>query len=438
MLPKRRFSTWILGLAAITMLGGCGVIARSVAEQTTGTISPSPTEEARARAAWAYFRASRSGQTGMVEAISGAGFTTPSAIGDQIAATIAADRLRIIDRREFDDTISAALSFLAAMPLSNGEMPARFYSTRNGGLMDPPTAGSDPGWSAVETGRLLVWLRILAQRYPVYEPFVTKAVARWQTCRAIDDTGQLRKALPGAQGFVNTPDSGTGYAGYAAQGFRAWGETVSLSSPAASGGATVSVEGTEFPLSGSEPLHSVPLGLLAIEFGWKTPQGVSLGRERALEQQLWKTQTARWERTGIATARGDFRRTAAPYALTDAVLAAGYPWSTADLSGKAYPELALVSTRAATLLAALHDGAHTKLLKKTVETLYDPGAGWYEGRYEAAGSYEWTRTSATNAAVLEAMLYSHVGPLFDKRKLLGRAASSGSNCALADIARSGQ
>ncbi len=435
MLPKRRFSIWILGLAATTMLGGCGVIARSVAEQTTGTISPSPTEEARARAAWAYFRASRSGQTGMVEAISGAGFTTPSAIGDQIAATIAADRLRIIDRREFDDTISATLSFLAAMPLSNGEMPARFYNTRNGGLMDPPTAGSDPGWSAVETGRLLVWLRILAQRYPVYEPFVIKAVARWQTCRAIDEAGQLRRALPGAQGFTNSADVGTGYAAYAAQGFRAWGETVSVP-PAEAGGATVSVEGDEFALSGPEPLHSVPLGLLAIEFGWKTPQGASLGRERALEQQLWKTQTARWERTGIATARGDFRRTVAPYALTGAVLAAGYPWSTADQSGKAYPELALVSTRAATLLAALHGGEHAKRLTKTVETLYDPGAGWYEGRYEAVGAYEWTRTSATNAAMLEAMLYSHVGPLFNKRKPLGRAASSDSGCALADLARS--
>lgn len=442
MLPKSRFSTWILGLAATTMLGGCGVIARSVAEQTTGYISPSPTEAARARAAWAYFRASRSGQTGMVEAISGAGFTTPAAIGDQIAATIAADRLRIIDRREFDDTISATLAFLAAMPLSNGEMPARFYSTRDGTPMDPPNAGSDPGWSAVEAGRLLVWLRILAQRYPVYEPFVAKAVARWETCRAIDEAGQLRRSLPGAQGFVNTVDTGTGYADYAAQGFRAWGETVSPSSTEP-GGATVSVEGAEFPLAGREPLHSVPLGLLAIEFGWKTPQGAGLGRERAVEQQLWDAQTARWKRTGIATARADFRRTAAPYALTDAVLAAGYPWSTADHSGagqssRAYPELALVSTRAATLLAALHDGDHAEHLSKTVETLYDPGAGWYEGRYEATGAYEWTRTSATNAAVLETLLYRHVGPLFDKRKPLGTTATTTNECALADLGGGGR
>lgn len=436
MLSKRHLAFCVLGLAAASMLSGCGVIARSVAEQTTGYISPSPTEEARARAAWAYFRASRSGQTGMVEAISGAGFTTPSAIGDQIAATIAADRLRIIDRREFDDTISATLSFLATMPLSNGEMPARFYSTRNGGLMDPPTIGSDPGWSAVETGRLLVWLRILAQRYPVYKPFVTTVVARWQTCRAIDDTGQLRRALPSAQGFVNSIDAGTGYTQYAAQGFRVWGETVSAPPQPEAGSATISVEGAEFPLTGTEPLHSVPLGLLAIEFGWKTPQGASLGSVRLLEQRLWETQTARWQRTGIPTARGDFRRTTAPYALTDAVLAAGYPWSTADQAGKAHPELALVSTRAATLLAALHGGEHAKRLTKTVDTLYDPGAGWYEGRYEVTGSYEWTRTSATNAAVLEAMLYTHVGPLFEKREPLGPTAVSNNDCALADFSQS--
>lgn len=432
---KRRLSQWVIGIAATAMLGGCGVIARSIAEETTGRISPSPTEDARARAAWAYFRASRSGKTGMVEAISGAGFTTPSAIGDQIAATIVAERLRIIDQREFDDTISATLAFLVSMPLSNGEMPARFYSTREGGFIDPPTAGSDPGWSAVDSGRLLVWLRVLAQQYPVYEPFVAKAVARWHTCRAIDDTGRLRRALPSAQGFVNAPDTGTGYADYAAQGFRAWGETVTppVTQPA---GATVSVEGIDFALAGTEPLQSVPLGLLAVEFGWKTPQGATLARERALEQQLWEAQTARWKRTGIATARGDFRRITAPYALMDAVLGAGYPWSTTDQSNKAYPELALVSTRAATLLGALHDGDHAKRLTKTVDTLYDPGAGWYEGRYEATGSYEWTRTSATNAAVLETLLYRHVGPLFGKRKALRQAAIPDNDCALSDLARS--
>ena len=111
------------GLALAGILGGCGVIARSLVKETTGYVSPGPTDDAHAKAAWSYFRSARSGATGVVEAVAGSGFTTPSAIGDQIAAAIAADRLHVIDRREFDDNVSSALTFLSSMPLSNGFMP---------------------------------------------------------------------------------------------------------------------------------------------------------------------------------------------------------------------------------------------------------------------------------------------------------------------------
>lgn len=421
-------SKLMLCLGAGAMLGGCGVVARSLVRETTGYVSPGPTDQARARAAWAYFRSARSGQTGLVETSAGAGFATPATIGDQIAAAIAADRLRVIDQREFDDTISALLSFLRSAPLSNGEMPGRFYSTRTGALIDPPATTRDPGWSSVEAGRLLVWLRILADRYPVYAPYVVKAVARWQTCRAIDDGGRMRRALPSDQGFSNQTESGTGYADYAALGFRAWGETV-LTTPEARE-ATVSVEGQDFPITGGEPLMAAPYALIGIEFGWKAPAGTALPREQRTETMMWAAQTARWQRTGIATARSDFRRTSEPYVLTDAVLAGGYPWSTTDDRGRAQPELALTSTRAAFLQAMLHGGKHADRLIASVGTLYDPGAGWYEGRYEASGAYEWTRTAATNAAVLEALLYKQAGPLFPHGASHGGSNGGAAACSL--------
>jgi len=49
---------------------------------------------------------------------------------------------------------------------------------------------------------------------------------------------------------------------------------------------------------------------------------------------------------------------------------------------------------------------------ESVRTLRDAGTGWFEGRYEASGGYEWTRTASTNAMVLEALLYREVGTLF--------------------------
>lgn len=417
-------------------LGGCGVVARSLVSQSTGYASPGPTDETRAKAAWAYFRASRNGQTGLVETSAGANFATPFTIGDQIAAAIAANRLRIIDNREFDETISGVLSFLATAPLSNGEMPGRYYSTRDGRLMDPPAAGVDPGWSAVDTGHLLVWLRVLAQRYPAYAPYVVRVVARWQTCRAVDDQGQLRRALPSSAGFVNTPDTGSGYGDYAALGFRAWGEHAISADKANPSDASLSIEGYEFALGSKGPTVSTPYALIGLEFGWKDPLGASLEAARSTEDKLWAVQSARFQRTGNATARSDYRRNSAPYVVLDTVLSDGYPWNTTDTAHKAHPELALISTRAAFALAALHGGDHARRLVDTVGTLYDPGSGWYEGRYETGGAYEWTRTAATNAMVLEATLYREHGALFDARTPIPAASGQGTDCSLPDIADS--
>lgn len=417
----------LAGIALTAMLGGCGVVARSLVKETTGYASPGPTDEARGKAAWAYFRSSRSGATGVVEAIAGSGFTTPSAIGDQIAAAIAADRLHLIDRREFDDTISSALTFLSTMPLSNGEMPARFYSSRDGGLIDPPNPGVDPGWSSLEAGRLLIWLRILVDRYPQYEPFVVRALSRWKTCRAVDEAGQLRSALPSGAGLVNSAEADLAAATYAAQGFRAWGETVAMPADPI-GEEQVSIEGEDFALAHRAPLQSAPYAMLGIEFGWKTPQGADLAAARAMEQRLWQVQTRRWQRTGMVTARGNYRRTSAPYAVTDAVLAGGFPWSTTGEDGKSRPELALVSTRTGVLLGALHGDGQAKPLAATLGTLYDPASGWLEGRYESSGAYEWTRSSATNAAVLETILFRNVGKLFSSSRTV--KTTTGGDCAL--------
>ncbi|MFY7835521.1 MAG: DUF3131 domain-containing protein [Novosphingobium sp.] len=429
---KHRATVRLLtGLAITALLGGCGVVARSLVKETTGYVSPGPSDEARGKAAWAYFRSTRSGATGVVEAIAGAGFTTPSAIGDQIAAAIAADRLHLIDRREFDDSISSALTFLSTMPLSNGEMPARFYSTRDGGLIDPPRSGVDPGWSSVETGRLLVWLRVLVDRYPQYEPFVVRALSRWKTCRAVDEGGHLRSALPSGQGLLNAAEAESGAALYAAQGFLAWGESVALpSSPAQED--RVNIEGEDFSLSDRSPVQTAPYALLGIEFGWKTPQGRELAPARAMEERLWQVQTRRWKRSNLVTARGDYRRTSAPYAVTDAVLAGGFTWSTTGEDGRSHPELALVSTRTGFLLTALHGDGQAPQLMSTLSTLYDPGAGWYEGRYESSGAYEWTRSSATNAVVLETILFKNAGTLFSSRRAI-KAAIEG-DCLLPALA----
>jgi hypothetical protein len=151
--------------------------------------------------------------------------------------------------------------------------------------------------------------------------------------------------------------------------------------------------------------------LLGIEFGWSKPKGGALAQERAQAERLGTVQQRRSARTGIATARSDFRRTSEPYSLVDSVLAGGTPWNTLAPGGASRPDLALISTKAAFAMWALGSpGAGGSM--ESVGTLRDAGIGWFEGRYEASGGYEWTRTASTNAIVLEALLYREVGTLF--------------------------
>jgi hypothetical protein len=402
-----------LALGALSGLSGCGVAARAIREGLTGMASPGPRNLEWSKVAWQYFRTARNSGTGLAEAIAGAGFAMTSTIGDQIAAAVCAYRLGAIDQREFDVAVSQLLQFLAGMPLSGGELPARFYDTSSGQLIDPPEEGRDPGWSAVDLGRLLVWLRILGAEFRQYAAFVARIVERWDLCVAVDPSGRMLRKLPGDGGMVSGFDLGSGYEVYGAQGLRAWGLEVTPLPPSA-GEFSLTVEGVEFAIgTDADPLPrllTVPYALLGIEFGWSKPEGGSLAQERAQAERLFMVQQRRSARTGIATARSDFRRTSEPYAVADSILAGGTPWSTLAPGGASRPDLALISTKAAFAMWAL--GSSGSRPMESVGTLRDASTGWFEGRYEASGGYEWTRTAATNAMVLEALLYREVGTLF--------------------------
>jgi len=413
-LPRRAFLRSGLALGALSGLSGCGVAARAIREGLTGMASPGPRDLEWAKTAWQYFRTARNSATGLVEAIAGAGFAMTSTIGDQIAAAVCAYRLGAIDQREFDVTVSQLLQFLAGMPLSNGELPARFYDTSSGQFIDPPEEGRDPGWSAVDLGRLLVWLRVLGAEFRQYAPFVAKIVERWDLCIALDPSGRMLRTLPGQGGMVTDFDLGSGYEVYGAQGLRAWGLQVSPLPPS-TGEFSLTVEDVEFAIGTDAdplpPLLTAPYGLLAIEFGGSKPAGGALAQERAQADRLFTVQQHRSTRTGIATARSDFRRTSGPYVVIDSVLAEGTPWNTLTPGAGSRPDLALISTKAAFAMWALGSAGASGLME-SVRTLRDAGTGWFEGRYEASGGYEWTRTAATNAVVLEALLYREVGTLF--------------------------
>jgi hypothetical protein len=323
-----------------------------------------------------------------------------------------------------------------------GELPNRFYSTDTGAMLGEDLAEGQAGWSAVDAGRLLVWLKIAAVEHPEFASFIRNAVGRFSVCGVVSDDGRLQRSRPGENGTEYAAETPRGYDSYAVQGYRAWGLDVPIpeTGPAAS---EIEIDGVRFPLNENvmeqAPVMTTPPAYMGLEFGFLTLGPLS-GEEMAaglpagdLMTAVYDLQARRLTKDGLPTARADFRRSEEPFTLYGTVLANGYPWSTVDPNGTVYPGLDLISTRAVFALDAFFDGEVIDSLRAITAELYDPASGWYEGRYEATGAYETTRTSATNAFVLEAIAYRHLGALFPKAawpEELGPATSVGATCRL--------
>lgn len=408
----------VLALAAAS-LAGCGVAAGRLASAPTQgarkadprTVSP---EQQWARTAWRYLENNTDYERGLVGGMDRVQTFTVWNAADALAATIAAHELGIIDAREFDLRMSRLLGFLAAMDLSEGRLPNKAYASGTGKMIGFDGKPADIGWSAVDIGRLLLWLKITGERHPQFQEYADKVVVRWNFCEVIDNCGVLQGSgrAAGGQSFRHQ-EGRLGYEQLAAAGYAAWGfETrASLPMPRTE---TVNIYGQPIRYDARDarattvptPVLTMPFVLMGIELGWDPPGS------REMANQVFRIQEERWRRERQVTARSDWQSRDEPYVVLDAVFAAGYPWNTIGGDGKEYERLALVSTRAAFGMWALRPGEYADRLIEAVQHLYDPDRGWYEGRLEAGGAPLANITLSTNAAVLEALLYKAKGRLY--------------------------
>ena len=357
----------------------------------------------------------------LVPSREGTNVATPWSMGDQIAALLLAHRLGLLDVREFDRRFTRLVEFLNRMPLAPGGMPNRFYDTSSGATLGADLQPGVTGWSAVDTGRLLLWLRIASEMHPQFAPFIRNAVARFDVCRILSEDGHLQLGTIVGEEIQLSPETIRGYDAYAAQGYRAWNLDVPIPKAASTYPFEVEIQGILFPLaqdySTHAPLMTTPPAYLGLEFGFNPlgDEADEVGGGRTAEpfmRAVAEAQANRYIATGRPTARADFRRSDDPTTVYGTILANGYPWSVLAPDGTLRTDLGLISTRAAFALDAFADDPNADLLLPLVGELYDPHGGWYEGRYEQSGAYEQTRTSATNAFVMEALAYRYLGPLY--------------------------
>ena len=179
---------------------------------------------AAARTAWRYFVAARQEKTGLYDSVHGYPFATVWDLGSGLAGLVAAEQLGLVTRARFRRDAGRLLATLLTLPLYRGELPNREYQTGSGRMADlanrPSSAGS--GWSALDIGRLLIWLRIAADWHPELRPLAARVVKRLDFSR-LAAGGKLHGAMLGKSGEELNQEGRLGYEQYAAAGYACGG-----------------------------------------------------------------------------------------------------------------------------------------------------------------------------------------------------------------------
>ena len=436
--------TFLLGTAALCcslLLAGCGVVARGVehvqgAGAHVGNIGRygrlTNQELQWAKTAWRYVENNTNPDSGLVNGSDRMPLLTAWHAGDYLAALVAAREIGLIDERELDLRLSRLLGFLGSMDLSEGKLPNKAYNTITGKMVNFGNQPEDIGWSAVDIGRLLMWMKITGQRYPKFQEYLDKVALRWNYCEVIDDCGVLSGTARSKGQTSKYQEGRLGYEQLASAGFAAWGFNASLSgkTPKTEAvnilGLPVHYDARDARSSGVQtPVLTMPHVFMGMELGWRHPAvqdsdpHATGPASRQLADEVYRVQEARYRKERVFTARSDYQLRTEPYQVLDAVFVAGYPWNTVGNDGKEYEKLALVSTRAAFGMWALWPTDYTDRLIEVVQSLYDPERGWFEGRLEASGAPQQNITLSTNAAVLEALLFKLKGQLYPAESASG-------------------
>lgn len=380
-----------------------------------------------AEVAWRYFENFTQPETGLANSVGNYPSTTMWDTASYIAALVAAYELCLIEKPEFDRRMTQLLTTLMELQLFRGELPNKVYHTKTAAQVDYTNKPGEIGFSALDIGRLLVWLRIVKNRYPYLGNTVDSVLLKWDFSNVISDDGLLFGSYVDADTgeTVYAQEGRLGYEEYAAKGFALWGFKPILAHRAEPY-LTAQIFGVQVPYDGRDPriFHSqnyvVTESYLqdGLELGWDLPQDDSSpswvhsdGWRAEFADRIYKVQENRWRMTGFMTARSEHNVRGAPYFVYDTIFSDGYPWNTVTPRGDYVPEHAAIAAKAGIGLWVLWDTEYTDVLYEALIELYDPENGMYEGFYENGQGRVDIFTANNNGIILTALLYKVQGPI---------------------------
>ncbi|WEM43534.1 DUF3131 domain-containing protein [Photobacterium sp. DA100] len=207
------------------------LITPSRTELTTSPLSAvtlSRNDKLLAKKAYYYFEQNWNDKTGLFNSVQGYHHTTMWDVASGIAAILSAEGLALITTEQANDKLAKTLDALLTLPLYQQSLPNREYSTRSAkpsGRFSTHRSNGN-GWSALDIGRLLIWLEILQTHKPELRPAIQHIVDKWQLEKAVFQ-GTLYGELKTGQNSHYRQEGRLGYLQYAAYGYKLFGFDVS-------------------------------------------------------------------------------------------------------------------------------------------------------------------------------------------------------------------
>lgn len=367
----------------------------------------------RARHAWRFIQENLQTNTGLVNAMNQYPRTTLWEVGSTLAAWIAAEQLQLIPRVRFQANIERLMVTLEKLALYGDVLPNVEYDTETGGMVDAHGRPSDrgAGWSALDIGRTLIWLRILHDWYPIYQAAVREVVAGWELAELVGEQGLRRVVLEG--GVERAEQQGRfGYEHYAAAGLGAW----ELFVPTAEdfddvGQVEIMGIGVPYDVRPFSYLTSEPFMLAALELG-----GISSDFARFTEA-IYAVQRQRYETLDVVSAVTEDALAQPPWFVYNTIFYGGRPWQALGPDGSEQSGLSAFSVKAAFAWSAIYDDSFTEQLMARADPLRHERFGFLAGVFDH-GEPNRALNLNTNAVVLEAILFKLRGgrPFLELRR----------------------
>lgn len=359
-----------------------------------------------ARNSWDFVNSITEPSTGLARAHAKYSYVTLWDIAGVIAANHVAHELSFINDATFDANIGRILSTLSSVDLFDRRAFNRIYDAKTGRMVDNASKISTvgAGYSSVDIGRLLIWLRVIATRYPKYAPFATQIVKRLDMSKLVSDGYLQGVDVDGKTGKRKTfTETEIGYQQYALGGFAMWGAKVNRDGlDVRSDVNSVNVMGVRVLTDsrGNDRVMSEPFIMLGLEPGYRS---VEMQRQA---QQVLAAQQARYQRTGIVTAASEDALPDPPwYFYYYSIYHRGKQFVIEGVGDNAYVERPRwVSTKAAFGWNAVLPSAYTQLLVRTVQPARTT-SGWGSGVYEGTLKPTGVPSLNTAALIMESALY---------------------------------